>query len=62
MACRRIIVWNGLCKEIEAPEHSYAWSGQIPCTGVLRCIYCGRYKDDEEKKTKEQGGVRKGAL
>lgn len=24
---------------------SYAWSGDIPCTGVYRCIYCGHVTD-----------------
>ena len=22
-------------------EHSFAWSGKIPCTGVYKCVFCG---------------------
>jgi hypothetical protein len=25
-------------------RHSYAWTGRVPCTGVLRCILCGKTK------------------
>lgn len=28
-------------------DHSYSWSGSMPCTGVLRCTMCGKIKDDE---------------
>lgn len=23
----------------------YAWSGKMPCTGVYRCLYCGKIAD-----------------
>jgi hypothetical protein len=38
----KYLVWQGKVTEIECTEHSYAWSGKIPCTGIRRCIYCGR--------------------
>lgn len=27
---------------IPCQDHFFAWSGKIPCTGVYRCIYCGK--------------------
>ena len=27
-------------------KHSFAWSGQIPCTGVYTCIHCGHVEKD----------------
>jgi len=27
-------------------EHHFAWSGKMPCTGIRRCIYCGKPKED----------------
>ena len=26
-------------------SHHYAWTGRIPCTGVLRCTLCGDRKN-----------------
>jgi hypothetical protein len=26
-------------------RHSYAWSGNMPCTGMYRCVYCGQPED-----------------
>lgn len=42
----------GKVKIIEVPEHRYAWSGTIPCTGVYRCVYCGKpvSKDSTENQ------------
>jgi len=38
----KTIIWNGVAKTIECKKHSYAWSGKIPCTGIYRCVYCGK--------------------
>lgn len=43
----------GRIKIIEVEEHSYAWSGSIPCTGVYRCVYCGRPYESEEKNVQQ---------
>jgi hypothetical protein len=34
--------WQGKVKAVECTMHSYAWSGKMPCTGVRRCIFCGK--------------------
>jgi len=36
------LVWQGKVTAKKCKEHSYAWSGKIPCTGVRRCIFCGK--------------------
>lgn len=36
------LVWKGKVKKVECINHSYAWSGQMPCTGIQRCIFCGK--------------------
>ena len=38
----KYLVWKGEITEKECLEHDYAWSGKIPCTGVSRCIFCGK--------------------
>lgn len=43
--CERLIEWLGVTKNIRVAGHSFAWSGKIPCTGVRRCIYCGKEKN-----------------
>lgn len=42
----KYLVWHGLVSRVECKQHSYAWSGSMPCTGRLRCIYCGKPKDN----------------
>jgi len=42
--CRVIVSLKGSTFKIERKTHSYAWSGAIPCTGVYRCVYCGKIK------------------
>ncbi len=32
----------GQCKTVPCTGHSYAWSGAMPCTGIYRCVYCGK--------------------
>lgn len=43
----KIIVGYGKVEEVECRLHSFAWSGRMPNTGVYRCIYCGKLKEDE---------------
>lgn len=45
----KVICWMGKVEELECTSHSYAWSGRIPCTGDLRCIYCGKPESEEEQ-------------
>ncbi len=33
---------TGDVEKVECKDHSYAWSGSIPCTGIKKCIYCGK--------------------
>lgn len=33
-------------------EHSYAWSGKMPCTGIYRCVFCGHVPEKESENTK----------
>jgi len=40
----------GKVKDVECVEHSYAWSGEMPCTGVYCCVFCGKVKDEGEVK------------
>lgn len=44
----KTIAWCGKVETVECKKHSYAWSGQIPCTGIRRCIYCGKPAEDTE--------------
>lgn len=40
--CKRIVYdGKGGTEQIEVDHHQFAYSGQIPCTGLYRCIYCG---------------------
>ena len=32
--------------KVECTNHSYAWSGKMPCTGTYRCIHCGKEKEN----------------
>lgn len=44
--CIREVVWHGQASVIEVSDHSFAWSGRMPCTGVVKCIYCGLLEED----------------
>ena len=47
MNVKTIYDWEtGNIKTVECVSHSYAWSGTIPCTGIKRCIYCGKEKGE----------------
>lgn len=41
----KTLVWHGKIKEVECKKHSMAYSGKMPCTGMLKCIYCGYHKN-----------------
>jgi len=41
----RHLVWLGKYSIVECKDHSYAYSGKMPCTGSLRCIFCGKIKN-----------------
>ena len=49
--CKRLIRWLGKVEEIILESHTFAWSGNIPCTGIRKCIYCG-LPESEVKKIK----------
>jgi hypothetical protein len=38
----KYLAWKGKVTETECTEHSYAWSGKIPCTGIRKCVFCGK--------------------
>ena len=38
----KTIVWAGKVEQKECTNHSYAWSGKTPCTGMRVCIHCGK--------------------
>lgn len=38
----KTLVWQGRLETVECKIHSNAWSGQMPCTGIYRCVLCGR--------------------
>ncbi len=42
----RLFVWEGKVHKEECINHSYRWSGRIPCTGSLICVFCGKKKDE----------------
>lgn len=48
--CHRTICWRGKVEEITVDHHMFAWSGEIPCTGTLRCIYCGMHEDEFKRR------------
>lgn len=39
-------VWLGKIEKVLCNNHAYSWSGKMPCTGVYRCIFCGKLKDE----------------
>jgi hypothetical protein len=45
--CKRLVVRDGKVVEIECENHTYSWSGKMPCTGIYRCVFCGKPADDE---------------
>lgn len=44
--CKRTwALWRN-SEPLEGFYCSFAWSGRIPCTGTLKCLYCGSHKDE----------------
>lgn len=41
----KIICWAGKCEKVPCDNHTYAWSGKMPCTGILKCVHCGKPKE-----------------
>ena len=41
----RTFVWKGKMHKEECINHLYAWSGQIPCTGCLKCVFSGKINE-----------------
>ena len=41
---------KGGVEQVKCVNHTYRWSGKIPCTGVQVCIYCGKPKDEKEEE------------
>ena len=37
----RTYKWMGKIYQEECINHSFRWTGQIPCTGKLICLLCG---------------------
>lgn len=46
----KYLVWDGKVIKVECKKHSYAWSGKIPCTGVYRCVLCGKLHEKIQKR------------
>lgn len=42
----------GQLTKIETDEHSFAWSGKMPCTGEYRCVFCGYAQPDKQRQIK----------
>ncbi len=38
----KYLVWRGKVSIVVCENHTYAWSGRMPCTGYRRCIHCGK--------------------
>jgi len=39
------LIWAGKVTKVECTNHSYAYTGKMPCTGDRRCIHCGKLDD-----------------
>ena len=48
--CKRIISMNGKVETIFVTEHSFRWSGKMPCTGQRVCVFCGKVEGKDENK------------
>lgn len=52
---KRYVPFKGLSlcpefREEECTNHSFRWSGKMPCTGERVCVYCGARQEDVEKE------------
>jgi len=37
---------SGNVEKVECKDHSYIWSGNIPCSGIRKCVYCGKIEGE----------------
>jgi len=37
---------RGQVKKVECKNHSYRYTGTIPCTGIRKCVLCGKSEID----------------
>lgn len=42
----KTIYWAGVTEDIPCINHAYSWSGRMPCTGELKCKFCGKPKEE----------------
>ena len=42
------LVWHGKITKVECKNHSFAWSGNMPCTGLLSRVYCGYWRQEDQ--------------
>ena len=47
------LVWDGVIKKVVCKDHAYHWSGKMPCTGVRKCMFCGKLEDTDETTTRQ---------
>jgi len=52
--CIRQVIWNGKIETINMPFHSLAYMGQVLCTGAIKCLFCGKTKEEIEKEETKQ--------
>lgn len=48
--CHRHTVQGKVPRE----HHSYRWTGEMPCTGEYRCVFCGHVKEFRERSKLEE--------
>lgn len=54
-------VWAMYDADKPCTKHNVAYTGQIPCTGMLRCYLCGTtWNDDGNPETLDQRAARLG--
>lgn len=54
MEFKKHIIENGIYKQVECKNHSFRWSGKMPCTGIYCCVFCGKEKSEIEKQNSEK--------
>lgn len=47
---KQIYLLDPIEREKECTEHSFIYTGQMPCTGLQRCHKCGYIKEYDEEK------------
>ena len=49
--------WDGKYEIKECVNHSYAWSGKMPCTGMYKCVFCGKPEDENTYDGKKKEDI-----